>query len=153
MILDFAAGRTSFEEMYMTGKCYDAELVYYPSSFPQRTLVKQIFTITTPASNDHHHGHTLPGYESATGMLADYARALGSNPWVERIPFILHNVIVAQHANGWMLYDAESRMLPIKLTGKDVSHLWGLLAQSGGHPITVIGEWDGYEANLLEMVP
>jgi hypothetical protein len=152
LLLDFAVGRASFDEMYMTGQRYDAELAYYPSAFPQRALVKQIFSITTPDPAGDQNSHQLLGYASATAMLAAYATALGGNPWLERVPFILHKAIVAQRASGWALYDAESRLLPVKLSGKGVAHLWGLLAQSGGHPTTVMGEWDGYEVNLLGLI-
>jgi hypothetical protein len=145
LLLDFAAGRASFDEIYMTGQRYDAELIYYPSAFPQRALLKQTFSITTPDVN----AQAFSGYENANAMLADYAAALGSNPWLERMPFVLTRAIVAQRAERWELYDAESRVLPIKLSGRGVAQLWGFLAQSGGHPTTVIGEWDGYEANLL----
>jgi hypothetical protein len=148
LILDFAPGRAAFEESYMTGQIYDAELVYYPSAFPQRVLVKQIFSITTPDANHDN----LSGYANATALLEQYANALAANPWLERIPFILNNVILAQCPDGWALYDIESRMLPIKLLGTAASCLWVFLAQSGGHPTTAMGEWDGYEVNLLEMI-
>jgi hypothetical protein len=152
LILDFAAGRASFDETYMTGQSYDAELIYYPSAYPQRVLVKQIFNITTPAATNGASYHTLSGYENTTAMLASYATALGGNPWLERIPFLLRRAIVAQHGEGWALYDAESCMLPVKLSGRGFAHLWVFLAQSGGHPATVTGEWDGYEANLLGIL-
>ena len=148
LILDFVAGRVSFAETYMDGQRYDAELVYYPSAYPQRALVKQIFNVSTPDAN-----HKLPGYASATEMLAAYATALGGNPWLERVPFILHNGIVAQQGNDWAIYDVELRTLPIvgPIVGSERERrdLWSFLTQSGGHPTTVVGEWDGYTANLL----
>jgi hypothetical protein len=42
--------------------------------------------------------------------------------------------------------------LSIKLSGKGEAHLWLALAQSGGHPTAVAGEWDGYEVNLLGVL-
>jgi hypothetical protein len=149
LILDFAAGRSSFEENYMTGQCYEAELIYYPSASPQRALVKQVLDVTTPSLADYKH----IGFANANALLDHYAAAIGGNPWLERVPFILHGAILAQRAEGWVLYDAESRLLPLKQSGQDGSRLWTHLAQSGGNPTSATGEWDGYEVNLLEMTP
>jgi hypothetical protein len=149
LILDFAAGRASFEELYMTGQRYDAEIIYYPGSFPMRALVKEIFTITTPDNALDNTANQLPGYANVAAMLNDYATALGGNPWIERIPFVLRDAIVAPHSEGWALYDADAHMLKVKASGRGFDQLWSFLAQSGGHPTTVVGEWDGYEVNLL----
>jgi hypothetical protein len=151
LILDFTPRRASFEDQYLLGQIYDADLIYYPSAFPQRALLKQLHAISTPHTKAHtgNSQATMPGYATATEMLTAYADALGCNPWLERIPCVLHQATLAPRAGSWAVYDAESRALPVKLAGRDDMHLWSLLAQSGGHPTTLIGEWDGYELNLL----
>lgn len=150
LILDFAAGRGTFDELYMNGQRYEAELVYYPSAYPQRAFVKEIIQINSPAPGSMP-GQKMAGYANATAMLADYATALGSNPWLERVPFVLHQATLATIAEQWVILDAEARIIPIKGSGKGTTLFWNFLAQSGGHPATVIGEWDGYEAVVLDM--
>ena len=147
LILDFAHRHASFDEQYMNGQVYDAALVYYPSAFPQRALFKQIYAITAPAPRANVHG-----YANFTEMLGNYAAAIGSNPWLERIPFVLHNARIVLAEQNWWLFDAESRRVPVRLAGRGETHLWDLLAQTGGHPSTLCGEWDGYEVNLLGIV-
>ena len=148
LILDFAPGRTPFEETYITGQQYNAELVYYPSAFPQRALVKQVMGMSTRTLDDP----TFLAHETFSAMLGQYASALGCNPWLERIPFILRRAVLSPHSNGVLLYDAELRTLPLKPSANGDSRLWVNIAQSGGHPTTVVGEWDGYEVNLLEVM-
>lgn len=146
LLLDFAR-RPSFEENYLNGQRYDAELIYYPSAYPQRALVKQTHRITSPNAQPA----SLPAFANIEAMLAHYANALGCNPWVERVPFRLDRATLARHDQGWAIYDAEARTLPIKQPGKNVTHLWNFLAQTGGHPRTMMGEWDGYAAILLDV--
>jgi hypothetical protein len=148
LILDFAPGRTPFDETYVAGQQYDAELVYYPSAFPQRALVKQVIGISTRTLDDL----TFLAHESFSAMLEQYASALGCNPWLERLPFILRRAVLSPHSEGVSLYDAELRTLPLKPPATGDLHLWVNIARSGGHPTTVVGEWDGYEVNLLEVM-
>jgi hypothetical protein len=58
---------------------------------------------------------------------------------------LLKNVVPQQHNGQWFVIDTQHSALPLYIQGD----VWPLLALSGGHPITVFGEWDGYVLTLL----
>jgi hypothetical protein len=69
-----------------------------------------------------------------------YARWLGGNPWLERLPIAIKDVLpLRAHDETWWLADEHSQRL--RITGPLG---WHLLALSGGQPIDVFGEWDGF---------
>jgi hypothetical protein len=134
LILDFAFGSASFDQGYSRGQVMDAELVFYPSAYPQRALLKQQFRTTRLDG-------LATGCDSIEEALKGYAEALGKSPWIERFPMGLRAVTPILLEGHYYLYDAAQQALPV--TG--ASHPWLLLAVSGGHPIPVFGEWDGYQ--------
>jgi hypothetical protein len=66
------------------------------------------------------------------------ATAWGAQPLLERQPMHLQRVTPARFDRRWRVADSDGFGLP--LTSGD--H-WALLARSGGHPLRLVGEWDG----------
>lgn len=143
LVLHFAHGKDPLDVSLAPGTIVEATLVFYEGSGPKRALVKD------------KHGPPKPlGAMPGKGLLAAieaYSRAQTTNPWLERFPFSLAEVIpVRQDAgngrNGWAVRDAQGHTLPL------ASHpdgWWPLLALSGGRPISIFGEWNG--AYLLPL--
>ena len=75
-------------------------------------------------------------------LLAGYAAILGTNPWVERVPFGLRHVVPFYKGSQWAVADADGSSLPIAPYWQGG---WQLLAVSGGAPLDLLGEWNGYE--------
>ena len=82
----------------------------------------------------------------ADALLAGYAAALEQDPWLTVWPALLTGTPVPPGAgasgggpqgNRWRLIDPAGAVLPLT----DRESLWTLLAVSGGHPVTVAGEW------------
>src|SRR5439155_12387236 len=65
---------------------------------------------------------------------------LARNPWIERFPMLLQNVVPQRQNTGWAIRDDAGHVLPIK---PEFDKNWGLLALSGGHPVSIFGDWDG----------
>lgn len=139
LLLQFAAPYRKLEETLTPGICVDAELVFYPSAYPLRALIKNQYETTTLPEG-------LQGHASITEAMEAYGAALAANPWIERILFVLEQITPALEAERWRLVDRDGRMLelPANFGGG-----WKLLAVSGGHPLTVVGEWDG--SSLLPL--
>lgn len=53
---------------------------------------------------------------------------------------LLADVTPTVTAGTWQVVDRTGRALPV---GGDDTARWQLLAVSGGHPVTVCGDWDG----------
>lgn len=127
----------------VVGTSLDAELVFFPSAYLLRALVKTRHTAPAPLD-------AMPGFPTIIAATAAYATALAHNPWLEQFPMSLQSVVPIHNGEGWSLRDSEGRTLPIapRFEGG-----WNLLALSGGHPLDVFGEWDGdYLLPLSVMV-
>jgi hypothetical protein len=71
--------------------------------------------------------------------------ALGKCPWLGYFPFAIANAIPARHDQQWLLVDAQQHAVPLRISDEQG---WILLAESGGHPLHVFGEWEG---NTLQV--
>ncbi len=68
--------------------------------------------------------------------LSEYASAVAAEPWLERWPMLLQQVVPAPGKGGWLLRDATGAALPLEMLSP-----WRLLASAGGGPCTIAGEW------------
>jgi len=134
LCLSFSAGPNQpLDISLVPGTTLDAELVFFPSAWPLRALVKQRHG--APAS-------AVPccAHETIAAARAFAAEAFGANPWLERVPFALAAVTPVQRAQGWIVRDAAGHALAL-----DISEAkgWVLYSLSGGNPVSLAGEWDG----------
>ncbi|WP_198347703.1 SWIM zinc finger family protein [Nocardia terrae] len=75
------------------------------------------------------------GIEAA---LVEHARALGADPFLRSWPVLLADVVPVRGEKGWYVVESGGDALPVSIAEGEP---WRLLGLSGGHPITVIGEW------------
>jgi hypothetical protein len=130
LVLSFAAGWGSGQSLdgsLAVGTVTDADLAFYPGAVPLRALVA--------ARHDTLPGGPPPGGIVA-GLLAGYAAALGEDPWLDTWPAVLR--ATPARAPLPSLYDAAGDAVPLHPGAGDC---WPLFALSGGHPVTVAGEW------------
>ncbi|MGW0245026.1 DUF5691 domain-containing protein [Nocardia goodfellowii] len=73
------------------------------------------------------------------------ARALAADPWLWAWPVLLTEVIPVVGETGWQVAERDGVALPLA----EGEAPWQLLGISGGHPVTVIGEWSA--AGLVPM--
>jgi len=78
-------------------------------------------------------------------LLTHAAEAFGHNPWLVRMPVWLEGVRIAQGDRGQLVVCADpfagASCLPLDGVAP-TAPVW-LLAISGGHPIDLMGEWNG----------
>ena len=134
LLLQFSVARTAFPEVFPLGMCQDAEVVFWPSAYPQRGRI-EARRGELPAIQG-----TLPGVMAVEAFLANVATALAQQPWLERFLCTLQNVVpVCDTAgNQWYIRDSGGATLPLAKGDH-----WKLLAFSGGAPVNFAGEWDG----------
>lgn len=142
LILDFAYRRRPLDPGPVPGSVIDAELVYYPGSYPLRAAVKsQVSVAVFPDQID--------GFPTIIEAVDAYAAVIAATPWIERWAYPIHDVIPVQLGEGWGLCDQNHHLLHI---ASDFGRGWELLALSGGHPITAMGEWDGMRFTPLSAL-
>lgn len=135
MVLSFthASQPGGLDASLVVGTAIEADVVYFPGAYPLRALVAQ--RLAPPAQVEQ-----FPGHRDFRSALAAYADALARNPWIERFPMPLADVVLVKRGAGWAVVDAESRVLPLP---RMYARSWELMALSGGGPIGLFGEWDG----------
>lgn len=132
MLLDFAHGTRRFEDVYITGACRAMTIVFYPGNSPLRAIAsdeaKPLAVAATPA---------LVGLDGALDALT---QAVAANPWQWPQPLLIGNGVPRLDRQGWCLQTVGRHRLPLSIRDEDG---WRLLAEGGGVPLTVFGEWDG----------
>lgn len=134
VVLQFSYAGQPFAERFAPGSQQEAELTFWPGSFPVRAQVRTRLGELTPLR------HRLPGCETIETFLATVTHALGRQPWLDHFLALLCEVTPVCDAEdaSWTVCDREGRALPL-----DGDDHWLLLALSGGHPIDLAAEWDG----------
>ncbi len=133
LILTFAPMNQPVKSNLVAGMQWEADLVFHPSAFPLRALIKERTSDSTPIK-------TYRGYESIPAALNAYSEALGKQPWTNRFPLSLGRASVLHHGGKWLVRDEEGSALPLR---PRFSRAWELLALGGGHPLEIFGEFDG----------
>ncbi|OON69471.1 hypothetical protein [Hymenobacter sp. CRA2] len=137
LVLEYAFGGQPFATPLVPGGQYRGGLAFYPGSLPLRAVVGTIWTFTGLAPQ-----RALPPGSNPAALLDDYATALGQLPWLREWPSTLTEVVPVPLPDGdtVLLHPPSGVQLPLRTpTGQ----AWDLLAASGGHPLTVFGEWNG----------
>jgi hypothetical protein len=136
LVLSFAAPGQPLDASLAVGTTVDAELAFYPGALALRALVA------------HRHGGAAAGVVPPGGtvaaLLRAYAEALASDPWLDAWPALLAGVVLAGGGSrpagngGWALVDPAGDAVPLH---PGAGEPWRLAALSGGHPVTLAGEW------------
>lgn len=137
LLLDFAHGQQPFEQTFLPGTCLEAELVFYPSAYPLRALLKTRQEAVLLSKHP-------PGNAEITAAIATYSKAFAVCPWLEQFPLLLQAVVPIRdnQADRWLIQDAQGAVLPLS-PRLEPKQGWQLLALSGGYPLALFGEWNG----------
>jgi hypothetical protein len=131
--LAFAAGTQQLAPGLPAGRRTKATVALYPGTSPARVLI----AAREDRSEDL---GPLPGGPSWEAALNRAADCLSADPWADVTPLAVRSVTVLP-GDRWLLRDLAGRAMP--MTGA-ASVRWALLALSGGRPVDVAGEWDGF---------
>jgi hypothetical protein len=132
LLLDFSVAGQPIEQAVTPGLSFEADVYFYAGALPLRGVVG-------PAPRYSGTPIALPAQDIDTALHL-YASMLGKNPWLERVPLAINNVVPrVSRDETWWLGDAAGRSLRF-----EGSAGWELAALSGGAPIDVFGEWDGF---------
>ena len=130
-LLDFSFGNRGFEESWKVGEYFEGGLVFYPSVFPQRAILKAKEGIPSEAP-------VLNGFLSVEKFKTHLFEAVAKNPWVTNFPVYFEKAIPVFKNEKWYLSDESGAALPME--AKDLKG-WEMLAISCGEPIRIFGEW------------
>lgn len=147
-LLDHTHGGRGFDGMWVAGIAADLTLAFYPGSAPLRALIAEASpppepkdTIGTAGTMDLD-GSEVWRDEWQNEWQNEWRRVaerVAANPFALLHPVVLgHATPVASEAGPHLI--ADGRAVPLQVGDAD---WWSLMAVAGGHPIAVMGEWDG----------
>ena len=139
VVLDFAAAGASLAVAEVLGSVVEAEVALYPGSEPRRALFTGGRTVCATAAG-------LPATGIAAGLdrVADW---LAANPFADRCPLALAGVIPVIDGARRVVVEPGAGSLPLSAEGDALP----LLALSGGHPVDLFAEWDGFALTALSV--
>jgi hypothetical protein len=141
LLLDFSVGGQPIQQMVTPGLSLEADVHFYAGALPLRAVLdgERLQHVASPES--------LPAV-SIESALGNYAEMLGRNPWLERTPVALRGVVPRRNRDdSWWLGDEHAYLLRM-----DAGSGWHVLALSGGQPLDVFGEWDGFSLVPLSVI-
>lgn len=136
LLLDHSFGGKGFEHAWLTGNAHPAALAFYPGAAGLRALPADITGAAQPAP--------WP-VTTRAGEWQHIAARVSACPWVPLHPMLTTHA-VPHLDDGIVRLAHEGEDLPMRLGDDD---RWTLLAVSGGHPLAVMGEWDGQQLRPL----
>ena len=139
VVLDFAAAGASLAVAEVLGSVVEAELALYPGSDPRRALFTGERSVVGSAA-------PLPA-TGVAGALDQVATWLAANPFGDRFPLALAGVVPVAGGSRPLVVEPGGAALPLR-AGSDVLPL---LALSGGEPVDLFGEWDGWALTPLSV--
>ncbi|MEM9917669.1 MAG: SWIM zinc finger family protein [Bacteroidota bacterium] len=135
LLLDYVHQSANFLDHYKVGGAFSGRVSFYPSAYPLRVLLHEKRPLSL-------HIGELEGHPNIESFLGAYAAALAANPWQQGFPVLLGPVRPSLHQEQLYLIDDKQQAISVAHNGQS---WWQLLALSGGHPITVFGEWNGQQ--------
>jgi hypothetical protein len=133
LLIEYDYMGDGFQHQFNIGQIIHAELVFYPESYRVRALLKNWTTSNKTETR------VIP-FPDSSALLREYARALSANPWLERFPCLLDNVIPVFEKEKFILLDATEKVLPMQV--QSIAG-WTLVSLSSARPLSLFGEWDG----------
>jgi len=142
MVLSFAVNNQPLDISLVPGTVLEAELVFFPSNYPVRALVKERYAPPETIA-------TAIGFPDLQTAFAARTQAIAKQPWLGRFPMPLSEVVLLQDGDRWWLQDTAGAGLAISA---NCERIWEFFAVAGGHPVGLFGEWDGEEFLPLSLV-
>ena len=139
LLLDFAHGRTPYPDVPRPGQMVRGAVSYFPSSFPQRALLKPPTQLVDEAF------HLAPDATIAA-LVERYATALRDNPWNNLLPVWLDGATPVLERGECLLVDTDGHI--VRCTSDDYA-AQRLFALALGKRTRVFGEWNGQRLTLL----
>ena len=138
LLLDFAHGQSPYPDAPRPGQTFRSEVVYFPGTYPQRALMKNIEFVDHPF-----HLAADPDLET---LARRFAESLAANPWNNLLPGWLDAVVPVYQKSQLFLVDRHQCAVPTQSSEAAALRLFAL---AGGRPLRVFGEWNGHHFTLL----
>ncbi|MES2733264.1 MAG: SWIM zinc finger family protein [Bacteroidota bacterium] len=129
LILNFAYKNAPISTMLVPAAMIEAELIFYPSVFPLRAVIKSHDSTSIPLS-------IPPAFKHWEATQKQYAGIISSYPWADYIPMFVEQLSLFFHQTQWLLKDQQDEYMEINKKFDELK-IYNLLAFSGGKPLDI----------------
>jgi uncharacterized Zn finger protein len=145
LILDYAFGSMGYEQQYIVGDLLDGALVYYSKAYPQRAIFESFDSAKIYEKIE------ISTNKDLDSVLSSYGKALVQNPWLFSFPAGLSKLkAFLNDKKELQIKDINDTIIPLSNVKEEV--MWKILAISGGHSVSLFGEWNGLHFEPLSML-
>jgi uncharacterized Zn finger protein len=145
LILDYAFGSMGYEQQYIVGDLLDGALVYYSKAYPQRAIFESFDSAKIYEKIE------ASTHNDLNSVLTNYGKALVQNPWLFSFPVGLSKLKAFMNAKKELkIKDINDIIIPLSNVKEEI--MWKILAISGGHSISLFGEWNGLHFEPLSLL-
>ena len=130
--LAFGVGAAPPTLLAVPGQAFRAEMTFYPSSTPLRAAAR-------PPIEPDGDITAVPGAAALATVVEEHAARLARNPFAGSWPVVIGDVVPVLRGDQLLVRDPDGTVLPLLTSGVAPR----LFAVSGGHLVTLVGEWDG----------
>jgi Family of unknown function (DUF5691)/SWIM zinc finger len=130
--LAFGVGAAPPTLLAIPGQAFRATLTFYPSATPLRAAVR-------PPIEPDGEITEVPSAMPLAQVVDAHADRLARNPFAGSWPVVIGDVVPVLRGGQLNVRDADGTALPL-LTSDVAPRLFAI---SGGHPVTLVAEWDG----------
>jgi hypothetical protein len=141
VVLDFAAAGAALRTAHVVGSVVADAVVVHPGSDPPR--------VGLSGEQEVVGANAAPATLSVADAVDQLSTWLAANPWRDRMPVALADVVLVEDAGRWWLQDPAGDRLPLARLVEP----WTMLALSAGHPATVVAEWDAGALVPISFLP
>jgi len=136
LILQFYVNGQVPEVNLLAGSCVDAELVFFKGANPLRALIKEQISVTSNPA--------IEGLKNWKEISLYVSQIHATNPWINKLPVIIENVVPVKTNNRWILRDENGDGVMIH---HGFQNSWKLMAISGGKPLRIfaVGRENNFE--------
>lgn len=127
-----------FDKTLQVAHAYEADLCFYPSACPLRAEVRsrgRRFDAISP-----------PVLRTLAAAHAAFVDALARLPWLGAVPVLVGDLRVERRDAGFVACDGEGSIVDLEIEERVG---WAVLAQFGGSPCALFGEWDGRRLRVI----
>lgn len=138
MILEFSFGNTPLRSL-VTGTVIKAELVFYPSAYPLRAVIKNQGSTLSSVST------TTPLLHSWAEVHEQYVQKLATMPFLSVMPTFVEGLSPLRYQNDWYLADANKQAKKLE----ENSNIYAFLANTAGKPTSMAILYEAKKVNIL----
>ncbi len=134
LILNFYVGNQLPQNLFVVGMSVVASVVFFPSIYPMRMLVKEQFEIL----------HTFEEIEiseknTVNAFFEKITRVFAQNPFVDKIPSIVQSVKIVYEGDDWYIVNQEKQAITIH---NPMPECWKILSISKAKPFSCFGIYE-----------